>query len=61
MEDEEKRVKLKELNDCYKKSCIDRTKRDLNEMINNFIDDDNTDGDYKDKIIDMIVCLLSLK
>ena len=45
----------------YKESCIRETKIDLNNMINNFIDDDNIDKNYKVKIIDMIVCLLKLK
>lgn len=30
-------------------------------MINNFVDDDNADRVYKDKIIDIIVGLLTLK
>lgn len=45
----------------YKESCIRETKRDLNNMINNFIDDDDIDKNYKVEIINMIVCLLKLK
>lgn len=35
-------------------------KNDLNNTINNFIDDDNMDKDYKDKIINMIYGLFTL-
>ena len=49
------------LNEQYKKSCLDQTKRQLNDSINNFLDDENIDSNYKSRIIDMIVGLLTLK
>lgn len=52
---------IERLNEQYKKSCLDSTKRDLNSIINNYIDDETIDSDHKQKIIDMIVTLLTLK
>lgn len=52
---------LKKLSEDYKNSCRKETKRELNDMISNFVDDDNIDKAYKDKIIDIIVGLLTLK
>lgn len=49
------------LNEQYKKACLDQTKRRLNDLINNFLDDENIDSNYKSRIIDMIVGLLTLK
>lgn len=49
------------LNEQYKKECLDQTKRRLNDLINNFLDDENIDSNYKSRIIDMIVGLLTLK
>ena len=54
-------MELERLREKYKNSCRKETKRELNDMINNFVDDDNIDKVYKDKIIDMIVGLLKLK
>lgn len=51
---------LKKISENYKNSCRKETKRELNDMINNFVDDD-IDKAYKDKIIDIIVGLLTLK
>ena len=50
-----------QLKEDYLKVCREDTKKNLNDMINNFVDDDNVDKDYKDKIISMIVGLLTLK
>lgn len=52
---------LKKISKDYKNSCRKETKRELNDMINNFVDDDDIDKAYKDKIIDIIVGLLTLK
>lgn len=52
---------LKKISENYKNSCRKETKRELNDMINNFVDDDDIDKAYKDKIIDIIVGLLTLK
>lgn len=49
------------LNEQYKKACLDQTKRRLDDSINNFLDDENIDSNYKSRIIDMIVGLLTLK
>lgn len=49
------------LNEQYKKACLDQTKKRLNDSINNFLDDENIDSNYKSRIIDMIVRLLTLK
>lgn len=49
------------LNEQYKKACLDQTKKRLNDSINNFLDDENIDSNYKSRIIDMIVGLLTLK
>lgn len=54
-------MEFEKLKKNYIKACREETKRNLNEMINNFVDDDNMDKDYKDKIISMIVELLTLK
>jgi len=54
-------MEFEKLSEDYKRACMGETKSSLNEMINNFVDDDNLDGDYKDKIINMIVGLLTLK
>ena len=40
---------------------MEETKSNLNDMINNFIDDNSIENAYKDKIINMIVGLLTLK
>lgn len=49
------------LNKKYKAACRNETKSSLNDMINNFVDDENVDKVYKDKIINIIVGLLTLK
>ena len=49
------------LNDNYKKACLNQTKKRLNDLINKFLDDENIDSNYKSRIIDMIVGLLTLK
>lgn len=49
------------LNANYKRACLNETKRRLNDSIDKFLEDDNIDGNYKDKIISMIVGLLTLK
>lgn len=49
------------LNLNYKKTCLNQTKRRLNDSINKFLDDENIDSNYKSRIIDMIVGLLTLK
>lgn len=49
------------LNLNYKKACLNQTKRRLNDSINKFLDDENIDFNYKSRIIDMIVGLLTLK
>lgn len=49
------------LNENYKKACLNQTKRRLNDLLNNFLDDENIESNYKSKIIDMIVALLTLK
>ena len=45
----------------YKKACLNQTKRRLNDLLNKFLDDENIDSNYKSRIIDMIVGLLTLK
>lgn len=49
------------LNENYKKACLNQTKRRLNGLLNKFLDDENIDSNYKSRIIDMIVRLLTLK
>lgn len=49
------------LNENYKKSCLNQTKRQLNDLLNIFLDDENIDSNYKSRIIDMIVRLLTLR
>lgn len=49
------------LNENYKKACMTQTKRRLNDLLNKFLDDENIDSNYKSRIIDMIVGLLTLK
>ena len=49
------------LNDNYKKARLNQTKKRLNDLINKFLDDENIDSNYKSRIIDMIVGLLTLK
>lgn len=49
------------LNEQYKSACLGQTKRRLNDLINNFLDDENIDSNYKSRIIDIIVGLLTLK
>lgn len=49
------------LNENYKKACLNQTKSRLNDLLNKFLDDENIDPNYKSKIIDMIVGLLTLK
>lgn len=49
------------LNANYKKACLNQTKRRLNDLINNFLEDGNMEDSYKQKIIDMIAGLLTLK
>lgn len=49
------------LNENYKKACLNQTKRRLNDLLNKFLDDENIDSNYKSRIIDMIVGLLTLK
>lgn len=54
-------MEFEKLCENYRKACREETKRNLNNMINDFVDDDNVDKGYKDKIINMIVELLALK
>lgn len=49
------------LNKNYKKACLNQTKRRLHDSIDKFLDDGNIDSDYKSRIVDMIVGLLTLK
>lgn len=49
------------LNKNYKNVCLNQTKRQLNELLNKFLDSKNIDSTYKSRIIDMIVGLLTLK
>ena len=49
------------LNENYKKACLDQTKRRLNDLLDKFLDDENIDSNYKSRIIDMVVGLLTLK
>lgn len=49
------------LNENYKKAYLNQTKRRLNDLLNKFLDDENIDSNYKSRIIDMIVGLLTLK
>lgn len=41
--------------------CLNQTKRQLNDLLNIFLDDENIDSNYKSRIIDMIVRLLTLR
>jgi len=52
--------KFEELNEKYKRSCLDATKIGINSMVNKFIDYESIDSDYKPKIINMMVTLLTL-
>lgn len=49
------------LNKNYKNVCLNQTKRQLNDLLNKFLDSKNIDSTYKSRIIDMIVGLLTLK
>ena len=49
------------LNENYKKACLNQTKRRLHESLDKFLDDENIDSNYKSRIIDMIVRLLTLR
>lgn len=49
------------LNENYKKACLNQTKIQLNDLLNIFLDDENIDSNYKSRIIDMIVRLLTLR
>lgn len=49
------------LNENYKKACLNQTKKRLNDLLNKFLDDENIDSNYKSRIIDMIVGMLTLK
>ena len=49
------------LNENYKKACLNQTKSRLDNLIYKFLDDENIDSNYKSRIIDMIVGLLTLK
>ena len=49
------------LNENYNKACLNQTKRQLNDLLNIFLDDENIDSNYKSRIIDMIVRLLTLR
>jgi hypothetical protein len=49
------------LNENYKKACLNQTKRQLNDLLNIFLDDENIDSNYKSRIIDMVVGLLTLR
>lgn len=49
------------LNENYKKACLNQTKRRLHESLDKFLDDENIDSNYKSKIVDMVVRLLTLK
>jgi len=60
MEPNIKGDRIEELNIQYKRACLDGTKTGLNTMINNFIDDESITSDFKQKIINMIVMLLTL-
>lgn len=46
---------FKKLSEDYKKACREDTKNELNDMLNNFVDDDILDKDYQEKIVNMIV------
>ena len=48
------------LNENYKKACLDQTKRRLNDLINQFLEDENIDSNYKSRIVNMITSLLTL-
>jgi hypothetical protein len=54
-------MEFENLNQKYMDACRKEIKNDLNKIINNFIDDENLDKDYKDNIIHLIVGLLTLK
>ncbi len=49
------------LNENYKKACLNQTKSRLDNLINKFLDDENIDSNYKSRIIDMVVGLLTLR
>lgn len=49
------------LNGNYKKACLNQTKRRLHDSLDKFLDNENIDSDYKSRIVDMIVGLLTLK
>ena len=49
------------LNTNFKKACLEQTKRRLNDLLDKFLEDENIDSNYKGRIIDMVVALLTLK
>ena len=49
------------LNENYNKACLKKKKRRLHESLDKFLDDENIDSNYKSRIIDMIVRLLTLR
>ena len=49
------------LNGNYKKARLNQTKRRLHDSLDKFLDNENIDSDYKSRIVDMIVGLLTLK
>lgn len=49
------------LNENYNKACLNQTNRRLHESLDKFLDDENIDSNYKSRIIDMIVRLLTLR
>lgn len=48
------------LNENYKKACLIQTKRRLYDSLEKFLDDEKIDCNYKNRIIDMIIGLLTL-
>lgn len=60
MEPNIKENRIEELNVQYKQACLDGTKAGINTMVNNFIDDESISSDYKQKVINMMVALLTL-
>ncbi len=53
--------KIKELSTEYKNSCNKSCKKELQLLLENFIDSNSLDSSYKEKILMIIVNLLTLK
>lgn len=61
IEVKDKNDEFTRLDNEYKISCRKELKKEMTELVDKFIDDDSIDNEYKQKIINMITTLISLK